>query len=138
MNRYKFEDLSVGMRESFSVTVTEQMMDAFCELSGDENPLHRNIDFAKNHGFSECVVYGMLTASFLSRLAGGYLPGERSLIQSVEVKFVKPVFVGKKLTVVGEVADLNDTVRQITLKVEIRNGKEKVLRGKMKVGVLDG
>lgn len=138
MNRYKFEDLSVGMKESFSATVTEQMMDAFCELSGDENPLHRDDDFAKSRGFRERVVYGMLTGSFLSRLAGEYLPGEQSLIQSVEVKFVKPVFVGEKLTVIGEVAELNDTVRQIILKVEIRNRKEKVLRGKMKVGVLDG
>ena len=38
----------------------------------------------------------------------------------------------------GEVTEINDTVNQIVLKVEIRNqNEEKVLRGKMKVGFLD-
>ena len=29
MNSYKFSDLSVGMSESFTVTITEEMMDKF-------------------------------------------------------------------------------------------------------------
>ena len=80
----------------------------------------------------------MLTASFLSTLVGVYLPGERSLIHSVETKFTKPVYIGDVLNVCGEVVEINDTVKQIVLKVEIRNQyEEKVLRGKMKVGFLD-
>ena len=72
----------------------------------------------------------MLTASFLSTLAGVYLP--------VETKFTKPVYIGDLLNISGEVTEINDTVNQIVLKVEIRNqNEEKVLRGKMKVGFLD-
>lgn len=42
------------------------------------------------------------------------------------------------LDISGEVTEINDTVNQIVLKVEIRNqNEEKVLRGKMKVGFLD-
>lgn len=138
MNQYRFEDLAVGMEEHFSATVRADMMDAFHALSGDPNPLHLNADFARAHGFENRVVYGMLTASLLSTLGGGYLPGELCLIQSVETKFLRPVFIGDTLTVRGVVEELHASVRRAVLKVEIRNQHgEKVLRGIMKVGVLD-
>lgn len=138
MNRYRYEDLSVGMEERFSATITSEMMTSFHTLSGDPNPLHTDADFARAHGFSDRVVYGMLTASLLSTFGGGYLPGECCLIQGVEVKFVKPVFIGDTLEVRGVVDELHDSVRQAVLKVEMRNQRgEKVLRGVMKVGVLD-
>lgn len=70
MNRYRYEELSVGIEESFSTTITEDMMVAFHELSGDPNPLHTDEEFSRAHGFPSCVVYGLLTASFLSRLGG--------------------------------------------------------------------
>lgn len=138
MNTFSFEDLMIGKKEYFTTQITDKMIDGFFEITGDENPLHRDADFAIRKGFERNVCYGMLTASFLSTLAGVYIPGERSLIQSVEVKFVKPVYVGDVLSVEGIVEELNETVKQIVLKVAITNQNgDKVLRGKMKVGVLN-
>lgn len=137
MNRYKFEDLSVGMTETFRTTISEEMLHAFLRTTGDINPLHGDSEYAKSLGYSDKVAYGMLTASFLSTLAGVYIPGERSLIQSVEVKFVAPVYIGDELTIRGTIEELNDTVKQIGLKVTICNqNQNKILRGKMKIGVL--
>lgn len=138
MNKWHYEDLHIGMEESFTVTVTEEKLNAFRIMTGDENPLHNNLSFAKEKGYEKRVGYGMLTASFLSTLAGVYLPGENSLIHSVETKFVKPVFMDDELIVKGTVEECNDTFRVISIKVIITNQNgEKVLRGKMKVGVLD-
>lgn len=137
VNHFSFAELEIGQSGGFSVTVTKEMLEAFETLTGDSNPLHKDEQFAAEHGFTGRVAYGMLTASFLSTLAGVYLPGERSLIQSVEAKFVRPVFIGDRLTVSGTIIELNDTVQQIVLKVEIWNqAGDKVLRGKMKVGML--
>ncbi len=47
MNRYRFEDLEIGLKESFTVTVTEEMMRDFLSISGDINPLHNDEGFAK-------------------------------------------------------------------------------------------
>lgn len=138
MNHYSINDLSIGHKESFTTEITSAMFDKFKEITGDINPLHNNEDFAKDLGHKGRVAFGMLTASFLSTLAGVYLPGERSLIHSVETKFTKPVYIGDVLIVSGEVVEINDTVNQIVLRVEIKNqNEEKVLRGKMKVGFLD-
>lgn len=137
MNRYDFEELEVGHEEKFSVTVTPDMLRKFQEITGDVNPLHTDPLFAEKQGYSSCVAYGMLTASFLSTLAGVYLPGEKSLIHSVETKFVKPVFPGDVLLVTGKVSEKNDLFHGVTVKVSIFNQNgEKVLRGTMQIGVM--
>lgn len=137
MNQYRFEDIYVGLKEEFQVTVTADMLAQFCKMTGDVNPLHTDEAFAKEKGYDGRVAYGMLTASFLSTLAGVYLPGERSLIHSVESKFTKPVYVGDTLTISGQVSECNEMFSVFTMKTTIVNQKgEKVLRGKMQVGIL--
>nr|MCR4851331.1 MaoC family dehydratase N-terminal domain-containing protein [Lachnospiraceae bacterium] len=103
MNSYSFDELDIGHEESFSVTVTEEMMADFLKITGDVNPLHNDEDFAKKKGFDSRVVYGMLTASFFSTLAGVYIPGEKCLIEEVNYKFTKPVYIGDELTVSGKI-----------------------------------
>ncbi len=138
MNAFTYKELRIGMAAQFPVAVTEKMMADFQENTGDINPLHTNADFARRKGYGDRVCYGMMTASFLSTLAGVYIPGEKALIHEVNVKFTAPVFVGDILTVAGEVTELNDSVRQVVLKVTVVNQKnEKVLRGTMKVGVME-
>jgi 3-hydroxybutyryl-CoA dehydratase len=138
MNSYQWEDISVGMEEQFRVTVSEEMMDMFRHITGDSNPLHNDTAFAAQRGYPDRVAYGMLTASFLSTLAGVYLPGEKSLIHSIEGKFVKPVYVGDELTVSGIVKEMDERFHCFWMKVEIRNQKnEKVLRGSMQIGIIE-
>lgn len=137
MNKYIYDEITVGLKEEFTVEVKLEDMERFCKITGDMNPLHINRYYAKEYGFRDRVVYGMLTASYLSTLAGVYLPGEKSLIQNVEINFVKPVFLNEVLTIVGKVINKNDTFKIIKIGFSILNGqKEKVVRGKMDVGVL--
>lgn len=137
MNEYQIEEITEGMEESFEVIVNQEMMDKFYDITGDKNPLHRNKEFAAKKHFPSNVVYGMLTASFLSTLAGVYLPGKYSLIHSVEVNFSKPVFVGDKLLVKGAVVEIHDNFNIIYLKVTITNQDGvKVCKGKMAVEVI--
>ncbi|WWR15358.1 MaoC family dehydratase [Lachnospiraceae bacterium JLR.KK008] len=139
MNHYSYEELSVGMTESFETVVEPEMMEAFRRITGDDNPLHCDETFARAMGYPGQVTYGMLTASFLSTLAGVYLPGENSLILETDVKFARAVFPGDRLTVKGTVKEKNDTFSFVVLKVEIINQDgDKVVRGTMKVGVLNG
>ena len=137
MNNYSYNDIEPGHTESFSVSVTDEMLDGFRNITGDDNPFHRDDDFAKKQGFKGHVAFGMLTASFLSTLAGMYLPGKKSIIQNTEIKFMKPVYPGDTLTVSGTVAEKNDAFSVMKLKVFIKNQDgEKVLRGSMQVGFL--
>lgn len=138
MNEYKYEDIFKGQIEEFTFEITEEKMQQFCSISGDNNPLHTDLNYAKAKGYNEVVVYGLLTTSALSTLAGVYLPGKYSLIHSVEISYAKPVFVSSSpLKIRGEVIEKDDRFSRITVKVSIfdKNGV-KVCRGVMQVGVL--
>lgn len=136
MNEYKYEEIQTGHKESFTVTVTEEMLDSFRAITGDINPLHNDEAYAKSMGHQGRVAYGMLTGSLLSTLAGVYLPGKRSLIHEVNIKFSKPVYIGDTLTVEGVVDEKNDTYSLLMLKVTIRNEHgDKVCKAKMQVAV---
>ncbi len=135
MNEYRYEDIDIGHKESFTVTLTEEMMASFLAITGDVNPLHNDREYAKAKGYPDRVVYGMMTGSFLSTLAGVYLPGKRSLIQEVKLKFAKPVYIGDTITIEGEVEEKNDTYSLLMVKVTMRNQHgDKVCRAKMQIG----
>ena len=137
MNSYKYSDIGIGLKESFFATVTEEFLEAFRNNTGDINPLHMHDEFARQKGFPKQVVFGMLTASYYSTLAGVYLPGEGSLLHSVDVKFLKPVYVGDFLKVEGIVTEKNDLFQIITVKAAIINQhNEKVSKAFMKVGII--
>ena len=137
MNSYRFEDLKIGQEESFSVTVTEEMMKLFLELSGDTNPLHNDEEFALSQGYQNKVVYGLLTTSFISKLVGVFLPGKYCLIQGVDLKYSRPVYVGDILIVKGVVDELHESVKRAVIKVVIINQDEKkAVKGKVEVGFL--
>lgn len=140
MNQYTFEEIEIGQEESFNTVITAEHMAMFRAITGDNNPLHCDEKYAQSRGYAGRVVYGMLTASYLSTLAGMYLPGKRSLIYEVETKFAAPLVLDEsaKLNVCGKVVEKNDLFKRIVLKVIITDEDgNKVLRGTMKVGVAD-
>ena len=141
MNEFTISEIEVGMKASFIKQITEGMEDGFREISGDENPLHKDDEFAReisNGKFQRHATFGMLTASLYSTMSGMYLPGKYSLIHSFEeLAFIKPVFVGDVLTVEGEVIDKDGALGLIRTKIIIKNQNNKVVsRAKMKVLVM--
>lgn len=100
--------------------------------------LRRNILSAKRRtGGGGHVTFGMLTASFLSTMAGMYLPGMYSLIHSVEISFTKPVYAGDILNFKGEVTEVNQALKLIRLRVTVTKFEEVVCKAKMKVLILE-
>ena len=69
MNHYTLAEMTPGLTEEFTVTVTAEMMDAFCAITGDVSPIHIDADYAKGRGYPGRVVYGM-TEKRLLELTG--------------------------------------------------------------------
>ena len=138
MNSYKFVDINVGLEESFSVRVNSEKLDKFLTISGDINPLHTDAEYSKSKGFSDRVVYGMLTSSFFSTLVGVYLPGKYCILQGVDIQFSKPVYIDDILTITGKVSYINKAYKQVEIKAVIINqDNKKVSKATIKVGVMD-
>jgi 3-hydroxybutyryl-CoA dehydratase len=136
MNAYTWEELQVGMAAHFDVTVDETMMDRFLALTGDHNPLHLDAEYAAERGFRGRVVYGLLTASFYSTLAGVHLPGKRCLLHGLKADFNAPVYVGDQLRVSGRITHRNEAYRQLELACEVTNERAEVVsKARLRVGL---
>lgn len=138
MKEYLYDEIEVGQSENFTKTITIKMENAFRSITGDENPLHQDDDYAceiSQGRFLSHVTFGMLTASLYSTLAGMYLPGKYSLIHSLErIEFKKPVFVDDVLTVSGIVREKQDELKLIVIDALIKNQNGKVVsKARMKV-----
>lgn len=64
---YRFEDIVIGMKKRFPITVNETMVEEFAKISGDYNPLHVNEEYARSTKFGKRICHGMLMASFFSK-----------------------------------------------------------------------
>ena len=138
MNIYKFNELSVGLKAEFPVTVSLKTLQQFRDVSGDENPLHLDKEYAQTRGFDGQVVYGLLMGAFYSRLFGMYLPGRNGMLHSVDLRFVKPVYIDDKLFVSGEVIYLNDTLKVVEISARVlKDNKIEVSRAKIRGGLFE-
>ena len=58
----------------------------FSNLTGDDNRIHLDEEYAKKSIFGEKVVHGMLVASLFSKIFGKVFPGEGSIYLKQEIK----------------------------------------------------
>lgn len=118
---YKFDDIEVGQKVKFAVTIDEHMLNGFASISGDYNPLHMDERYATKTSFGKRVCHGMLLASFFSRLVGMHLPGKNALYFSQTLNFQLPCFIGDTVTIEGQVTDKSVSTKIITIKTSAYN-----------------
>ena len=94
LKTYYLEDLSVGMEESISNTVSEKDINAFAEVSGDRNPVHLDAAYAATTLFKERIAHGMLSAAYISSVFGMKIPGPGAIYVSQTLNFKAPVKIG--------------------------------------------
>lgn len=132
-----FESISVGDVRTLTKQISEEDVRRFVDLTGDNNPLHVDRDYAQTTPFKEIVVHGMLAASFISTVIGTKLPGPGALWVSQNIEFRKPVRIGDDLLVTCTVLKKHDRDRLLELDTTISNQNDEViLSGKAKVKVL--
>lgn len=122
-----FVRLAVGQAAELTHTLTRADVDAFAGLTGDDNPLHVDPEFAARTQFRRPVVHGMLSASFISTLIGTALPGEGALWLSQSITFQAPAFVGDTLTVRGVVRQKSPATRVLVLDLAVTNQRGEAL-----------
>jgi 3-hydroxybutyryl-CoA dehydratase len=129
MIKKKFEDIPVGEKTAFGKTITEADVFAFAGVTGDFNPIHVNVEFAKKSMFGKRVAHGMLTASLVNQTLTN-LGGLGTVHLSQTVKFLAPVFVGDTVAVQSEVVSKDPAKNRLTVKSVITNQEGKtVLEG---------
>lgn len=129
MAGYCFEDLEVGMRATFDKVVEDADIVAFAAVTGDDNPVHLDDEYAATTMFKERIAHGMLSASLFSTILGTRLPGPGSVYLSQSLKFKAPVRIGDRVEASAEITNLDARRRRVTLACLCQVGDTVVVEG---------
>lgn len=130
-----FEDVDLGMEETYSRTVTAEDLEHFAAVSGDYNPFHMNEEFAATTVFGGRIAHGSLIASYFSTILGTKLPGPGTIYVSQTLKFRAPVRIGDTVVATAKVVDLNGEKFRVTLACQATVNGEPVLDGEAVVRI---
>lgn len=122
--------LGVGQTARRSMTLTEEHVRIYSELTGDRNPLHVDRAFTAATRFKELIVQGGLTTGLLHALVAMDLPGPGSVFLEQHWRFTSPVYIGDTITAEVEVREVHRSkpVSRLGVKITRQTG-ETVLEG---------
>ena len=134
----KFVSINVGDKAELIHKLVQSDVDQFVKLTGDDNKLHTDNEYAGRTTYKKPVAHGMLGASFISTIIGTKLPGDGALWYSQNLEFLQPVRVGDELRIAVEVIKKIDQTKTIELQTDIYNQhKQKVTTGTAKVKLVE-
>ena len=114
-----FESLKVGDEiPALKIPpVSRHTLALYCGSSGDHNPIHVDLDYAKSAGLDDVIAHGMLSAGYLARMLTDWVP--QSAIRSINNRFTAMTYIGDSVTCTGRVVE------------KFENGDEKLVRLEM-------
>ena len=130
-----FEDLSLGMTESYVKEVKASDVVGFAEITGDRNPIHLSEHFAAKTPFKGRIAHGLYTAGLISAVIGTRLPGPGAIYVSQTLRFLAPVKIGDEVAAIVEVTGLNPERLRAELSCRCEVGETRVLEGEAVVKV---
>jgi len=129
----RLADLKVGSTESYARTITDADIVLFAGVSGDDNPVHLNEEYAATTMFKGRIAHGMLGASYISTVIGTRLPGPGTIYMGQSLKFRAPVRVGDTVTARVTVTAIDEAKRRLTLETLCLVGDKVVIEGEAQV-----
>ncbi|WP_339801449.1 MaoC family dehydratase [uncultured Marinobacter sp.] len=115
LHGYYLEDLSVGMSASYAKTITEADVVLFAGITGDDNPVHLNEEFAAGTPFKQRIVHGMFSAGLISTVLGTRLPGPGAIYIDQQIRFKAPVLIGDTVTATATITEIDERRRRVKL-----------------------
>lgn len=115
-----FESVQLGddLPELVTKPISRTTLALFAGASGDHNPIHIDIDFAKKSGMEDVFVHGMLSMAYLSRLLIAWVP--QTAIQTFAVRFASITQLHASITCRGKVVEKfeRDGIKLVKVSIE--------------------
>ena len=119
--------LQVGDTVSRTTTITDEMIQAFADLTGDTNPVHLDDAYAAGTRFGRRIAHGMIAASLISATLANDLPGPGTVYLSQMLQFKAPVYPGDTITTTVEVKSARPDKPIVTLTTVCKNQNDVVV-----------
>ncbi len=119
--------LQPGDKASRTTTITDEMIRAFADLTGDSNPVHLDDVYAAGTRFGRRIAHGMIAAGLISAALANDLPGPGTVYLSQTLQFKAPVFPGDSITTTVEVKSVRPDKPIVTLGTVCTNQDNKIV-----------
>ena len=93
----------------------------FARVTGDNNPLHLDADFAAGTPFKRPIIHGMLGASVFTKVLGTEFPGYGSVYLGQTLDFLRPMFVDTDYEAIFTVQTIDSAKHTAQILGEIRD-----------------
>lgn len=112
-------------------SITQDMIDAYAEATGDFNPIHVDPEYSKTGPFGRTIAHGLMTLAFVAQMLNEWSDGRFDESGEVDIAFVGPVFVGDTVEVTGSVDQIvdRDGIASARVKLTCRAGERQILAG---------
>jgi 3-hydroxybutyryl-CoA dehydratase len=131
-------ELKIGDKFSASKQITDEVVRAFAELSGDYNPIHLDEEFAKTTRFGRRIAHGMISGALISAVLGYEFKERRVVYLSQTLRFTAPVFIDDTVTATAIVKDIRADKPIVTVETICTNQNgATVVAGEGKIMILD-
>lgn len=97
--------------------LTRQTLAVYCGASGDHNPIHVDIDFARESGLDDVIAHGMLVMAYMGRALTNWVP--QSAIRAFDTRFLAMTRIGDAITVRGRITEKFDDEGTPCTRVEL-------------------
>ena len=108
--------------------ITRGTLALYAGASGDHNPIHTDVDFARAAGMPDVVAHGMLSMAWLGRLLTNWAP-QRDL-REFSVRFSAMTQVGERIVCTGRVTEKLERDGERLVRVALATANE---AGELKV-----
>lgn len=105
--------------------IMKEDIDKFIEISGDNNPIHTDENFAKKTIFRKPIAHGLISASLIST-GLTKLMDNGNIWLSQQLKFEKPVYVGDEITAILKVISI-DSNEVYKIETILKNQRGKIV-----------
>lgn len=119
--------LKPGDRAARTTLITDKMIRAFADLTGDTNPVHLDDDYAAGTRFGRRIAHGMIAAGLISAALANDLPGPGTVYLSQSLQFRAPVYPGDIITTSVEVQSVRPDKPAATLRTICKNQADVVV-----------
>ena len=115
-----FESLKVGDEiPALKIPpVSRHILALYCGASGDHNPIHVDLDYAKSVGLDDVIAHGMLSAGYLARMLTDWIP--QSAIRGINNRFTAMTRIGESVTCTGKVAEKYEKGDEKLVRIEMQ------------------
>ncbi len=83
--------------------ITRTTLSLFAGASGDHNPIHIDIDFARKAGMKDVFAHGMLSMAYLAQAVTNWVP--QTALRSYGVRFSAITHLKDRITCSGEIIE---------------------------------